>query len=56
MRPLNEIVCPDTEGHAGQLALGGGQHLAHGLCGSGGAGDDVARRSTSSTPVLPDWC
>ena len=45
----------DTEGHTGQLALGGGQDLANRLGGSGRAGDNVARRCTSSTPVLR-WC
>mmetsp|Transcript_12458 Transcript_12458/g.36725 ORF Transcript_12458/g.36725 Transcript_12458/m.36725 type:complete len:389 (-) Transcript_12458:198-1364(-) len=41
-----------TEGHAGELALEGRDHLGHGLGGTGGGGDDVARGSTSSTPVL----
>mmetsp|Transcript_45009 Transcript_45009/g.80964 ORF Transcript_45009/g.80964 Transcript_45009/m.80964 type:complete len:373 (+) Transcript_45009:169-1287(+) len=41
-----------TEGHAGELALGGRQHLAHSLGSAGGRRDDVAGSSTASTPVL----
>ena len=41
-----------TEGHAGQLALGGRQHFTHSLGGSGRARDDVAGSSTASSPVL----
>mmetsp|Transcript_27803 Transcript_27803/g.50675 ORF Transcript_27803/g.50675 Transcript_27803/m.50675 type:complete len:373 (-) Transcript_27803:66-1184(-) len=42
----------DTESHAGELALKTGDDLGHGLGGTSGRGDDVARGSTSSTPVL----
>jgi len=45
--------CQDTEGHTSQLALGAGQYLAHSLCGSSRAGNNITRRGTSSTPVLP---
>ena len=41
-----------TEGHAGQLALGGRQHFTHSLGGSGSTRDDVAGSSTASSPVL----
>mmetsp|Transcript_3228 Transcript_3228/g.3973 ORF Transcript_3228/g.3973 Transcript_3228/m.3973 type:complete len:359 (-) Transcript_3228:18-1094(-) len=41
-----------AEGHAGQLALGGWQDLTHSLGCTRGAGNNVARRSTSTTPVL----
>mmetsp|Transcript_50682 Transcript_50682/g.83391 ORF Transcript_50682/g.83391 Transcript_50682/m.83391 type:complete len:379 (-) Transcript_50682:25-1161(-) len=47
-----DVRCGHAEGHTGQLALGAGQHLAHCLGGSGRAGNNIARRSTSSTPVL----
>eukprot|EP01084_Bolivina_argentea_P214030 363398_1 len=42
----------DTEGHAGQLALGDGEHLTDGLGGTGGGGDDVAGGGAATTPVL----
>mmetsp|Transcript_4092 Transcript_4092/g.2470 ORF Transcript_4092/g.2470 Transcript_4092/m.2470 type:complete len:373 (-) Transcript_4092:86-1204(-) len=41
-----------TESHTGKLALKGRNYLGYGLGGSGGGWDDVARGSTSSTPVL----
>lgn len=41
-----------TEGHAGELALGDGEHLADGLGGAGGRGDDVDGRGTATAPVL----
>ncbi len=42
----------DTEGHTGELALDSGDNLGDSLGSSGGGGDDVARGSTASTPVL----
>jgi hypothetical protein len=41
-----------AEGHAGELALEGGDDLGHGLGGAGGGGDDVSGRGAASTPVL----
>eukprot|EP01083_Nonionella_stella_P156417 506545_1 len=41
-----------TEGHSGKLSLKGRDDLGDGLGGSSGGGDDVARGSTSSAPVL----
>jgi hypothetical protein len=40
------------EGHAGELAVEDGQHLADGLGGTSGGGDDVVGCTTASTPVL----
>ena len=42
----------NAEGHAGELALGGGEDLADGLGGASGGGDDVHSRSAPATPVL----
>merc|ERR1719287_261671 len=42
----------DAEGHAGELALEGGDDLGHGLRGAGGGGDDVAGGSAAAAPVL----
>jgi len=42
----------DTESHTGKLANKGRNDLGDGLGGTGGRRDDVARGSTSSTPVL----
>merc|ERR1711988_767650 len=41
-----------TESHAGELALGGRQHLTNSLGSASGRRDDVASSSTASTPVL----
>ena len=41
-----------AEGHAGELALGRGEHLADGLGGAGGGRDDVDRRRAAAAPVL----
>merc|ERR1719327_1851019 len=41
-----------TESHTGDLALEGRNDLGDGLGGTGGGRNDVARGSTSSTPVL----
>ncbi len=41
------------EGHACELAVERGDHLAHGLGGTGGRGDDVhAHGSAAAAPVL----
>ena len=42
-----------AHGHAGQLAVEGGDDLAHGLGGAGGGGDDVAGSGTEPPPI-PD--
>ena len=42
----------DTECHTGELSDEGGDDLGDGLGGTGGRGDDVARRGTSPAPVL----
>ncbi|EKU20364.1 glyceraldehyde-3-phosphate dehydrogenase [Nannochloropsis gaditana CCMP526] len=41
-----------AKGHAGELALKGGDDLGHGLGGAGGGGNDVDRGRTSAAPVL----
>ena len=41
-----------AHGHAGQLAVQGGNDLAHGLGGAGGGGDDVAGGSAAAAPIL----
>src|SRR5699024_9625582 len=46
------IQSGDAHGHAGQLAVQGGDDLAHGLVGDGGGGDDVAGGSTAAAPIL----
>lgn len=47
-----DVGSRDTHGHAGQLAVQGGDDLADSLGGTGGGGDDVLGRSTATTPVL----
>ena len=42
----------DTEGHAGELALEGGDHLGDGLGGTGGGRDDVHGGRSAASPVL----
>merc|ERR1719253_1396180 len=42
----------DTERHTSELSLQGRNDLGHGLGSTSGRGDDVARGSTSSAPVL----
>merc|ERR1712232_855107 len=42
----------NTEGHTGKLSNKGRNDLGHSLGSTSGRGDDVARGSTSSTPVL----
>jgi hypothetical protein len=42
----------DTESHTGELAHKGGDDLGDGLGGASGGRNDVARGSTSSTPIL----
>ena len=41
----------NAEGHAGHLALQGGDHTAHGLGRAGGGGDDVVEDGAAGAPV-----
>src|SRR5699024_3967857 len=42
----------NAHGHACQLAVQGGDDLAHGLGGAGGGGDDVGGGSAATAPIL----
>ena len=42
----------NAHGHAGELAVEGGEHLADGLGGAGGGGDHVLKDATAAAPVL----
>lgn len=42
----------NADGHAGELAVEGGEHLADGLGGAGGGGDHVLQDATAAAPVL----
>src|SRR3990167_2555493 len=44
-----------AEGHAGKLLVQLGNHHAHGLGGTGGAGDDVFQNAAAAAPVLVAW-
>ncbi len=42
----------NTHGHAGELAVEAGDNLTYGLCGAGGAGDNVAAGCAAAAPIL----
>mmetsp|Transcript_6214 Transcript_6214/g.16870 ORF Transcript_6214/g.16870 Transcript_6214/m.16870 type:complete len:334 (+) Transcript_6214:333-1334(+) len=46
------VGCGHTEGHAGELAVEGGEHLADSLGSTSGGGDDVLARAAAAAPVL----